>query len=123
MCVYYVRSSEKTAHEKLPIEIGMAPLRIDLPQARIDDFCCRWKITELAAFGSVHRGDFAEDSDVDLLVTFTPGAGHSLLDLVQMQEELTEILERPVDLIEEQGLRNPFRRKGILSTKEVIYAA
>lgn len=101
----------------------MAPLKIDLPQARIDDFCSRWKITELAAFGSVLRGDFARDSDVDLLVTFTPDAGHSLLDLVQMQEELTEILERPVDLIEEQGIRNPFRRKGILSTKEVIYAA
>ena len=101
----------------------MAPLQIDLPHARIDDFCCRWKITELAAFGSVLRGDFVKDSDVDLLVTFTPGAEHSLLDLVQMQEEITEILERPVDLIEEQGLRNPFRRKGILSTKEVIYAA
>ncbi|MDE2999499.1 MAG: nucleotidyltransferase family protein [Gemmatimonadota bacterium] len=101
----------------------MAPLQIDLPHARINDFCCRWRITELAAFGSVLRGDFEKDSDVDLLVSFTPGADHSLLDMVQMQEELTEILQRPVDLIEEQGLRNPFRRKGILSTKEVIYAA
>ena len=77
----------------------------------------------MAAFGAVLRDDSAKDSDVDLLVTFTPGAEHSLLDLVQMQEEITEILERPVDLIEEQGLRNPFHRKGILSTKEVIYAA
>lgn len=101
----------------------MSRLRIHLPQARIEGFCGRWNITELAAFGSVLRDDFAHDSDVDLLVTFTPGAQHSLLDLVQMQEELTEILGRPVDLIEEQGLRNPFRRNGILSTKEVIYAA
>ena len=53
----------------------MAPLQIDLPQARIEDFCCRWKITELAAFGSVLREDFAKGSDVDLLVTFTPGRG------------------------------------------------
>ncbi len=101
----------------------MSRLRIHLPQARIKDFCGRWNISELAAFGSVLREDFGHDSDVDLLVTFTPGAQHSLWDLVQMQEELTEILGRAVDLVEEQGLRNPFRRYGILSTKEVIYAA
>ncbi len=97
--------------------------RIRLPQARIEDFCRRWNIRELAVFGSVLREDFRQDSDVDVLVTFTPDAEHSLLDLVQMQEELTKILGRAVDLIEEQGIRNPFRRDGILSTKEVIYAA
>ena len=116
-----MRSTVKIADKNPPIGEEMAPLQIDLPQARIANFCCRWKITELAAFGSVLRYDSAKDSDVDLLVTFTPGAQHSLLDLVQMQEELTEILGRAVDLVEEKGLRNPFRRNGILSTKEVNY--
>ena len=97
--------------------------KISLPKERIATFCRRWKITEFAVFGSVLREDFRHDSDVDVLVTFTPDAEHSLLDIVQMQDELAEISGRAVHLVEAQGLRNPFRRHEILSTKEVIYAA
>jgi len=48
--------------------------RIVIPKERIADFCRRWKITELALFGSVLREDFRADSDVDVLVTFAPDA-------------------------------------------------
>ena len=86
-------------------------------------FCRDWRITELSFFGSVVRDDFRPDSDVDVLVTFATDAEWSLFDLVQMQEDLQGMLRRDVHLVEEAGLRNPFRRRAILRDKQVIYAA
>lgn len=77
----------------------------------------------MSFFGSVMREDFRPDSDVDVLVTFAPGADWSLLDLVTMQEELATLLGRPVDLVEEAALRNPYRRAAIRRSKHVFYAA
>ena len=96
---------------------------IEFPEERIADFCRRWKVVELALFGSVLRDDFGPDSDIDVLVTFTPDCGWSLFDLAQMQEELKDIFQRDVDLVEKEGLRNPFRRHEILRTYKVVYAA
>lgn len=97
--------------------------RINLPKEKIAEFCQRWKITELALFGSVLRDDFRPDSDIDVLVTFADDCGHSLFDLVQIQEQLQAILAHEVDLVEKAGLRNPFRRHNILNNMEIIYAA
>lgn len=98
-------------------------LNIQPDQARIIEFCKKWKITEFAVFGSVLRKDFRPDSDVDVLVVFADDARWSLFDLVHMQDELEEIFGRPVDLAEKDGLRNPFRRRAILNTREILYAA
>ncbi len=97
--------------------------KMDIPKEKIADFCRRWKVTEFALFGSVLREDFKPDSDVDVLVTFAPDAPWSLLDIVTMQEELKAIFGREVDLVEKEGLRNPFRRHSILTTRRIIYAA
>jgi len=101
-----------------------AHIPLDMPA--IQAFCLKWKITEFALFGSVLRHDFRPDSDVDILVTFSPEARWSLLDHVQMQDELAELFGRKVDLISRRGIeqsRNYLRRKAILSSAEVIYAA
>ena len=89
---------------------------------RIAAFASRWMITELSLFGSVLRDDFAAESDVDVLVSFNPAANWSLWDLTTMQDELTAIIGRKVDLVEKEGIQNPFRRQHILSTRKVIYA-
>lgn len=96
---------------------------ISIDPNRIADFCRRWKVTELALFGSVLRSDFRIDSDVDVLVTFEPEAPWSLWDLSEMRQELEEIFGRGVDLVEKKGLRNPFRRQAILSKQQLLYAA
>ena len=101
---------------------GMSP-RIPLDHYRISEFCRRWKVTEMALFGSVLRDDFRTGSDVDVLVSFSPDARWSLWDLSTMREELREIFGRDVDLVEKKALRNPFRRHEILTTKQVIYVA
>jgi len=92
-----------------------------VPKDRLADFAGRWKITELALFGSVLRDDFNADSDVDVLVSFDPAATWSLWDLTTMEDELGTIIGRKVDLVEKEGLRNPFRRHHILNGRKVIY--
>jgi hypothetical protein len=97
-------------------------VKINIDEEAIADFCKRWKITECALFGSVLRDDFAPDSDIDVLVSFDSSAHWSLFDLVEMREELKKFFGREVDLIEKDGLRNPFRRHEILTTRQIIYA-
>ena len=103
----------------------MSP-RIDLDTERIKEFCMRWKIAEFALFGSVLRDDFRPESDVDVLVTFAADARWTLFDHVQMQDELRSILGRGVDLVSRRGIErspNYIRRRAILDSAEVIYAA
>ncbi len=99
--------------------------KIDLPRDEVAAFCTRWQIVELALFGSVLREDFSPGSDIDVLARFDPEARHTLLDLVQMQEELSEALGRRVDLVERSAVeasRNYLRRRAILGSAETIYA-
>lgn len=100
--------------------------RTCLDDRKIGDFCRRWNITELALFGSALREDFRPDSDVDVLVSFRPEAGHTVFDLVRMQEELTSILGRRVDLVERAAVErseNYIRRKHILESLRPIHVA
>jgi predicted nucleotidyltransferase len=101
----------------------MSTPRVSVPSQQLADFCRRWKVTELSFFGSVLRDDFRPDSDVDVLVTFDATADWSLFDFVTMQEELSSMLNRKVDLLEEAALRNPYRRSTILRSKQILYAA
>jgi hypothetical protein len=97
--------------------------KFSIPRKKIAEFCKRWSVTEFSLFGSVLRDDFRPDSDVDVMVTIDPNAHIGLLEIVQMQMELEKLFKRPVDLVEKEGLRNPYRRREILRTAEVVYAA
>ena len=101
----------------------MKKKKIRIPRKKIAEFSRRWKVTEFSLFGSVLREDFRPDSDVDVLVTFSKEAEISLFDLVQMKLDLEKIFRRPVDVIEKDALENPFRKKEILRTAQVVYAA
>lgn len=94
------------------------------PIGEIAQFCQRWLISKLALFGSVLRDDFGPESDVDVLVAFSPGADWGLLDHVQMQQELQAILHRNVDLISARALersRNWMLRDEIMNTAETLF--
>ncbi len=98
-------------------------VRITLPLPSLEELCHRWRIRELSLFGSVLREDFSAKSDVDVLVTFEPEARWTLLDFIGLREELSELFGREVDVVTQGGLRNPFRRHEILSTRQIVYAA
>jgi uncharacterized protein len=101
-------------------------LQVAFDYKRIERFCQKWKIIELAIFGSAVRSDFKEGSDVDVLVKFAQDAHTSLYDLVEMEEELSSIIGREVDLVCREGIErspNQIRREAILGSAEVVYAA
>lgn len=101
----------------------MTTLAFLLPTDAVERFCRRWKISELALFGSVLGTEFRLDSDVDVLVSFAGDSDWGLLSHVQMQQELSTLLQRPVDLISRRALEwsaNWLRREAILTSAQVV---
>ena len=96
---------------------------VQLDRDALAEFCRKWRIRELSIFGSALRDDFGPESDLDFLVSFEPEAPWDLWDLVIMRDQLISISGREVDIVEKEALRNPYRRKEILSNREVIHAA
>lgn len=97
--------------------------RLEIPDREMEDLCRRWRVRELAVFGSVLRDDFGPESDVDLLVTFAPDAPWTLLDLVEIRDNFADLVGRPVDIIERSTVEaspNWIRRRKILSTARPI---
>jgi hypothetical protein len=101
----------------------MLALPISSLHHQIGELCRRWRVSELSLFGSVVRPDFSPASDVDVLVRFAEGATWSFWDLLDMNDELSALFGREVDLVEQRNLANPFRRRAILREKQLIYAA
>jgi uncharacterized protein len=96
---------------------------VQLDRNVLAEFCRRWRIRELSVFGSVLREDFDPKSDLDFLVSFEPGAPVDIDRLLDMKEELEARFGRPVDLVEKEAMRNPWRKHEILKTRQVLYAA
>jgi predicted nucleotidyltransferase len=95
---------------------------MEIPTEQLTRLCRRYRVRELALFGSAASGSFGEASDIDLLVTFEPEARVGFLALARMQRELEELLGRKVDLVPKGGLK-PAIRDAVLSTARVLYAA
>src|SRR5438128_1906054 len=96
------------------------PARIAIDPDKIADFCRRNHIRKLALFGSVLRDDFTPESDVDVLVEFERAARVSLLDVIRMERELTELLGRKVDLRTAGDLSRYFRQE-VVDGAEALY--
>jgi len=95
--------------------------RIQVDQTKVADFCRRRHIRRLAFFGSVLRDDFGPDSDVDVLVEFEPGqfVGFGIVD---MEDELSAMLGRKVDLVTVNALNHRIRDR-VLREARTQYAA
>jgi hypothetical protein len=99
--------------------------RLQASPLQIAEVCQRWKIVELALFGSVLRDDFRPDSDIDVLVTFSPDAHLSLFDLVHLQDEFKNLFQRETDVVSHQSIqesKNYLRRQRILTSAKIIYS-
>lgn len=100
-------------------------IAIRLPIEAVEEFCQKWGIAQFALFGSVLSHNFRPDSDIDVLVTFQPRIQHGLFDVMQMEEELSQLFGRDVDLVTRRGVEmshDSVLRDSILSDAEVIYA-
>ena len=99
----------------------MGRTRIPVPSSAIAAFCRRHHVRRLSLFGSVLRDDFRPDSDVDVLVEFQPGHVPGFA-FFEMEQELSGILGRKVDLNTPQFLSHHFREQ-VLSEAETHYVA
>lgn len=100
----------------------MLETRLHLPEDAVADFCRRHCIHRLAVYGSVLRDDFRPDSDVDVLVEFEPGHCVGLITFAGLENELSDIIGRQVDLNTPAGL-SPYFRDEALADAETLYVA
>jgi len=99
---------------------------IETHREQIADLCRRYGVKRLELFGSAARGEDFEPgrSDIDFLVDFSDDETHSLGDLLDLEQQLSDLLGRPVDLISRGALersRNYIRRRSILRDVQSVY--
>ena len=92
---------------------------------KIGDLCRQFQVRRLAVFGSSLRGDFEPSrSDVDLVVEFEPApAAARMQNYLKLHEALSRLFSRPVDLIEEGSIRNPYILEKVNGQQQLLYAA
>ena len=86
------------------------------------EICRRYRVKELAIFGSAARGQMRPESDLDLLVEFEPDADLSLLEHFAAEREFSTLFGRKVDLVSKRALRDAVKDE-VLSEARLIYAA
>lgn len=96
--------------------------KVVIPKDRIAEFCKKNHIRKLSIFGSALRDDFAVESDIDILVEFSPGTRVGLIRFAGLEMELEEILGRRVDL-NTPGFISRHYRDRVLAEAEVQYDA
>ncbi len=88
----------------------------------IKQLCIQHKVRRLYAFGSALADNFNESSDVDFVVDFEP------IDIVQYADNyydlkfsLQDIFKRPIDLLEDKAIKNPYFRQVVDKQRQLIY--
>lgn len=96
----------------------MVNLKID--QVELTKICRRYGVEFLGVFGSAAREESRPDSDIDVLVRFSPDSHTSLMGMVRMEAELERMLDRKVDLVTE-GFLSKYFRDEVLSETQPVY--
>lgn len=95
---------------------------IELNISKLTALCDTHKVKELYLFGSVLTNKFSDTSDIDMLIQFNQV---ELLDYfdnyMDLKEKLEQLFHRPVDLVENQAIRNPIFRKVVEREKQLVY--
>ncbi|MCF8342899.1 MAG: nucleotidyltransferase domain-containing protein [Chitinophagaceae bacterium] len=88
----------------------------------IDELCVTHKVRSLYAFGSVLNSNFKTNSDIDLIVDFMDiDVNHYADNYFDFKFSLQDIFKRPVDLLEEQAIKNPYFKQAVDQTKVLVY--
>ena len=98
----------------------MSRARIQVPRERLETVCRRHHIRWLALFGSVLRDDFRPDSDIDVLIEFEPEEPYTYFTLARIEDDLSDVLGRKVD-VHVPRMLHPYIRDKVLSQAEELY--
>lgn len=98
-----------------------------IPGIRVDTaalvaLCERYRVRALRVFGSAVRGELSDDSDLDLLIEFDPGVDPDLLELGELQQDLSDLLGREVDL-KTPAMFSPVNLRRVMASSVIGYAA
>ncbi len=98
---------------------------MQLDQEKIADLCRQYGVRRLAVFGSILRADFDYGrSDADFLVEFESlPVARRMQNYIALRDALAQLLSRPVDLIEEGAIRNPYILRRMQQDQRLLYAA
>ena len=88
--------------------------------SRMIDICRQNDVSMIGVFGSMARGEAKKKSDIDLIVRFSKRK--SLLAMVRLERELSEALNRKVDLLTEAAI-SPYMRERVMKELKVVYGA
>lgn len=89
---------------------------------RLFELCEKHKVKELYIFGSILTDKFRDSSDIDMLVQFYQIDLNDYFDnYMDLKENLEELFKRPVDLVENQAIKNPIFRRIVDREKQLIY--
>ena len=84
--------------------------------------CKGHKVKSLYAFGSVLTDKFNDESDIDLIVDFVTMEVEDYADnYFDFKFSLQDIFKRPIDLLEERAIKNPYFRKAVNQKKQLVY--
>ena len=96
---------------------------IDKYREELIALCRKFHVERLDVFGSAASGDFVKSSDIDFLVEFDSDVAQSRFDnYFNLHRALEELFDRPIDLVEPGGLRNPYFIRKVNQTRKQIYA-
>ena len=96
--------------------------RLETYTSDIIKLCETHKVKSLYAFGSVLTDNFNEESDIDLIVDFSNIAVEDYADnYFDFKFSLQDILKRPIDLLEERAIKNPYFRQSVHQQRELVY--
>ena len=96
--------------------------RLETYKPDIIKLCENHKVKSLYAFGSVLTDSFNKDSDVDLIVDFSKINVEDYADnYFDFKFSLQEILKRPIDLLEEKAITNPYFRQSVNKQRQLVY--
>ena len=96
--------------------------RLETYTLDIIKLCKTHKVKSLYAFGSVLTDSFNKESDIDLIVDFSNIETEDYADnYFDLKFSLQDILKRPVDLLEEKAITNPYFRKSLDQQRQLVY--
>lgn len=90
---------------------------------QIAALCRKLGVVRLDVFGSAGRGDLGPQSDVDVLVRFDRTSGGLFARYFDLKEGLEALFGRPVDLVVEDAIKNPYFRQAVERTRKNVFAA
>ena len=88
----------------------------------IVELCKIYKVKSLYAFGSILIDKYSNQSDIDLIVDFSEIPVEDYADnYFDFKFSLQDILKRPVDLLEEKAIKNPYFKKKVIENRQLVY--